>query len=222
MELYDDSRFFESSEPSFDSTPSPETAKCTDEQHRQLKAIRSFVRGCLKESTDPHYILPFTRKLLWQRKLYGFLDEKEILNEAYCRATEAIKSGKILNNIPAWFRTTIFRCISEISKKEIQAKKCFIKLRSVEIFSELFGDELGMEYSLIEENVNRLLSCWKNLSEDEQLILIFWKVKGYSWKEVGAYFLKEGKISDNDRKVQACLRKQGQRILEKLRKIYKC
>lgn len=220
MELYDDSRFFESSESSFDSTPSPETAKCTDEQHRQLKAIRSFVRGCLKESTDPHYILAFTRKLLRQRKLYGFLDEKEILNEVYCRATKAINSGKILNNIPAWFRTTISRGISELSREEIRVKKCSMKLQAIEMFSDLFEDGFEANYSIIEENTDRLSSALEALSDEEQLILKLWKVKGYSWQETGDELLKVGKVNCNDRKMQARLRKQGERTLAKLRKLY--
>jgi DNA-directed RNA polymerase specialized sigma24 family protein len=218
MTFQDDSRFSSSGEGSFDWTPSPDTTECTQERQRDLEVIDSFVQECLNEPTDSHHIFPLIRKFLWQRKLNGFLDEKEILNEAYCRAIKAVKSGKKLVNIPAWFKTTCLYIISEAKKDEIKVKNCSMKLKNTEGFDEASEGNIDFEYSLIQKNVDSLIFVLETLSKEERSLLILWKVKGYSWSEIGVHLGKHKAGLVDDKKMQANLRKQGQRILEKLRK----
>ncbi|NES64725.1 MAG: hypothetical protein F6K24_05420 [Okeania sp. SIO2D1] len=66
---------------------------------------------------ESRYFLEFIDKKLKQFKLYSYYDVMDLVVKAREITLEKIRSGKIVENFDAWFKTICFNVIRNFAKK---------------------------------------------------------------------------------------------------------
>ncbi len=141
----------------------------------------------------------------------------DILNDAYVRGKEFVRSGGIIRNPHSWLKSTSLNIIREISRK--QKKEQLIDPELAELIPSLrVIEDSALTQEDIDKNWKALLSSLKALSrtDSEGARLLRLKAKGLSWKEIQQQLVKE----DGEAPSESTLRQKACRAKKTLRKIY--
>ncbi|MEO1298282.1 MAG: hypothetical protein AAFW75_21370 [Cyanobacteria bacterium J06636_16] len=189
-----------------------------DEAYRQLEILNDVIKQTLlrKEDGASKNLILLIRRSLTQMRLHYEWDESEILVEAYMRTRKKILAGEIIENLPGYLTRV---CQFIIFEKHRQRKRHHnISQKLSGLSNVMSSTESSYKEGVSDEIVNSLWSSFNALSKKERQVLTLRIVKGYSWREI-AYQLVECGIEKNyNSALVAKLRKQGERVLEKLRK----
>ena len=180
------------------------------------KAIASFkleIKRLLSPKASDKYLslCSFVKGLLLQYKLYSIVDVDEVINESVLRSLSYIKN----------------------KQKEIESPLPFLKRVSLNVVREMHrkhrkfqGGEIGQFLDKIvadnsfnclpyedfsDHQIRSLRRSLQKLSPQQRQILHLWKVEELSWKEIVQAIDGEA-LNINTAK------KQGERLLKKLRK----
>jgi RNA polymerase sigma factor (sigma-70 family) len=184
--------------------PLAQSLPLTEKQRHRQDLDRVVIEVLLADDEeDLHKILPFIR---WKLKSFGLThlyETRDVFLESYDRAIAAIEAGKALTNIPAWFKSTSFRVISEYARKEKR------------LATESLGDrDLSDEASFgaIDEELEMrsqwLLELLNQVSPEDRKIL-WLRMSGKSYKQIAEQL--GGR--------EEALRQRVSRILKRLRKL---
>ena len=188
----------------------------SDGVQQGINALERFVTDSLSSKRDEsqRQLILFIKRTLLQFNLDQDYSPASILGEAYFRATEKIRNGEVINNVPAFLNRVAFniirekrRChsrIDKIDKKHIEISKTNLH-ESIDSFSSAYKSE----------EVENLQAALHQISQDDLEILVLRIVKGLSWDEVRDHYLKKNQDLPVSR-----LRKRGQRALTKLRQSF--
>jgi RNA polymerase sigma factor (sigma-70 family) len=153
----------------------------------------------------------FIRRLLRQFGLHKIYAEADILSEIYVRGYKLTQGGVIIVNPHAWSKSTAFNIVRELSRKHRQKERRFEEL------TENTWDK--SEHPPIEADAKTdvaiLHRALQELEPEEQRLLTLKIVDELSWVEIRNLLSLEGKTVS-----EATLRKQKERALKKLRRIY--
>ncbi|HEY9726614.1 MAG TPA: hypothetical protein V6D50_09220 [Chroococcales cyanobacterium] len=188
------------------STPSPEDA---------LDAAVIKVLG--KDNPQTYSTISFIQRSLVQFNLASQFEAHEILNEAYVRGREFIRSGKVIQNPHSWLKSTSLNIIRENSRK--QKKEQPIDPELVELIPSLrVIEDSVVTHSDIGNKWEALLSSLKALSSTDPMgaRLLRLQAQGLSWKEIRKQLVTE----DGEAPSGSTLRQKASRAKKSLRKIY--
>lgn len=143
---------------------------------------------------------------LYQFKLNNRFDPDDIIHDIYLRLDKQLTAGKCIPNVDAWLRGAAHNRIREISRK------C--------------NQETPFEPSMLEDTIadknesldliahEHLREAMQLLSEEQRDLLIMRFYGGMSWESISEVLSSQGRNV-----LQETLRKQGQRAIEKLRRL---
>lgn len=141
----------------------------------------------------------------------------DILSEAYIRGTRFINTGQKIVKPLAWIKYTCLNIIREISRSQQKIKIFEPATESgLELLSTLTNENSFYLEAENEMELNVLLQSFEELSLREQTILILRVVDNLSWEQVGEHLT----VIEEKFQSTTTLRKQGQRALSRLRKIF--
>jgi DNA-directed RNA polymerase specialized sigma24 family protein len=170
-----------------------------------------------KDNPHAYSTLSFIQRSLWQFHLATLFEAHEILNEAYIRGKEFLRSGGMIHRPHAWLKSTSFNIIREHSRK--QKKEQSLDPELVELIPCLKGLE---ESTITQEDISYR---WKSLLTSLQLLsaknpegaqLLRLKAKGLSWKEIQQQLVQQ----QGDAPSESTLRQKASRAKKALRQIY--
>ncbi|MBE9114463.1 sigma-70 family RNA polymerase sigma factor [Lusitaniella coriacea LEGE 07157] len=194
------------------------------DRKKTLCELEQFARNAILDSNkDIHLILPFIKFQLYRFRLYPQYDVHEVFTEAYCRARNCIRFceeerfRKLSENIPGWFKATIFNIVREYKKNCQSYSNCAEKAKNL---SDTTIPDLEIDNYSNPENLERLKEGLTALRPEDRSILYLRFVMEWSWKEIGDDLLRCGFFPDrqNDSGFWAFLRKRGERTLNRLRR----
>ena len=181
----------------------------------QLKLLNELVKDAISEEWDEstRKIFFFIKRSLRQFKLYGQLQESDILTQAYIRVRQKIESGELIQNMPAYLNRVAFNIVREESRKQKKSEDLPIRLNN-----NGHGN-LDTTPGLDDTNsyqITTLIQALKELKSEDLEIIQLRIVKGLSWKEVSINLSSNqcSKISEST------LRQKGKRALQRLRNAY--
>lgn len=193
------------------------------ERRKTLRELEQFALNAILDSNkDIYLILPFIKFQLHRFRLYPQYDVHEVFTEAYCRARTCIRCGeeerfrKLSENIPGWFKATIFNVVREYKKNCQSYSNCAEKAKNL---SDAMIPDLEIDDYSNPQNLEKLKQGLKALRPEDRSILYLRFVLEWSWKEIGDDLLRCGFFPDrqNDRGFLTFLRKRGERTLNRLR-----
>lgn len=163
----------------------------------------------------------FIKRTLWQFHLDGIYTEIDIFNQAYLRGVSLTQSGTAINSPKAWIRTTAFNIIRELSRTHQREQtveynelaefdQAKLKIALMQESNSLVSDEV------IEADLQAVLLSLKELNPKECRIIQLRTIQNLSWKEVAQHLVELGEEVQSE----VALRKQGQRVMERLRQLY--
>ncbi len=170
-----------------------------------------------KRNPHAYSTITFIDRSLMQFNLATRLEAHEVLNEAYVRGKQFIRSGGIIRNPHSWLKKTSLNIIREMKRK--QKKEQPIDPDVVELISSLrTPGESVVTQDDIGKNWRALLSALSALDsvDSEGARLLRLQAEGLSWKEIHARLVKE----DGEAPSESTLRQRGCRAKKTLRKIY--
>lgn len=184
--------------------------------------VNSSSRGTIGDSLEALYGLKLTeenlknirlnfKRLLKQFHLLGIYEPDDVFNEAVIRFMKTLQKGKRVPKPEAWFNTTGFNIVRELSR--MQKKYRTVEPNTLE--SEVASDEeisLALEKQEKSERTHEALMELK--SEDRELLMLQF-FEGLSYPEIAQHLAqKEQNVS------ASTLRKRMQRAKEKFGEVY--
>lgn len=150
-------------------------------------------------------------QMLWQYRLRGTYEAKDIIIEVYGIGIKKIEAGEMIEKPLPWLRGSCFNTVRALRRKQDKAEKP--KLDPTNLIP---GDEVFSEIILAEDN-QAVRLAWQKLSPKEQALLQGKYIQGYSWKQIAESVseLSKQSLCANTAK------QQGFRALQKLRQFYK-
>lgn len=188
----------------------------------ELRQFNVEIQFLLK-SKNPHArsLLSFIKRTLRQFHLENAYTETDIFSQAYLRGVTLTESGTEIKRATAWMRATAFNIIRELSRSH-RRYQCLeydelaeSDQAKLEIASLQAGEGLVSE-EVIEADIQAVLESLQELGSRDRKIIELRVVENLAWREIGDHLIISGEKSQND----AALRKQGQRALERFRKLY--
>lgn len=163
----------------------------------------------------------FITQKLYQFNLNTSYSENDILHEAYLRGVALSKSGTSIQRPCAWLRKTAYNVIREHSRSqhrhssieldgltELEQAQIEHQYFVLSISNALLGDKV------LDVHLESVMRIWQELQPSERKIILLKYVEDLSWREVAEkLFAEEGVVQ-----TEVALRKQGQRIMERLRR----
>lgn len=170
-----------------------------------------------KDNPHAYSTISFIQRSLMQFNLATQFEAHEILNDAYLRGRDFIRSGGIIRSPHSWLKSTSFNIIREISRK--QKREPSIDPELVELIPCLrsIGESVVCKEK-IDNNWNMLMNAFKVLGQTEPVgaRLLRLRTQGLSWKEIHQQLVKEDGIAPSE----STLRQRASRAKKALRKIY--
>jgi DNA-directed RNA polymerase specialized sigma24 family protein len=170
-----------------------------------------------KNNPHAYSTISFIHRSLMQFNLASQFEPHEILNDAYVRGKNFIRSGGIIRNPHSWLKSTSLNIIRENSRK--QKREQLIDPELVELIPSLrVIEDSVVSQEDIDKKWKALLSSLKILSrtDPEGARLLRLRAKGLSWKEIQQQLVKEDGGTPNE----STLRQKASRAKKILRKIY--
>lgn len=176
-------------------------------KHKFNIAVEALFTNKTKEARS---LWASIEQMLWQYRLRGTYEVKDILIEAYTVGIKKIEAGEMIEKPLPWLRSTCFNVIRELRRKQDKAERP--KLDPTDLTP---GDEVFSEIILTEDN-KAVRLAWQKLSPNEQALLQGKYIKGHSWKQIAESLseLAKQSLCTNTAK------QQGFRALQKLRQFY--
>lgn len=188
--------------------------------------IQRFERQvkCLLQPHDlqGRALFGFIRLKLHQFSLSEKYSDGEIFHEAYLRSIAAIQAGTDVQIPVAWLRRTAYNVIREFARKHQRQPT-----QEWDQWSEMYQSRIEgrcacnpqSELSLLEleEEVRSLRQVLSQLSLAERRLIWLRYTHNLSWRAIADYLIRQGELDTSE----VTLRKQGQRAIDKLRKLYR-
>lgn len=149
-------------------------------------------------------LFAFIRQRLRQFHLETLYTDASVLNEVYVRACEHFRKGKSIHNPLAWTRSTAYNVIRERSREQ---------RKFVPLTCEPIAPPPNLDNET--EPLRCIAEAMQQLPSNDRRILIMKIVEGRSWEQIRETLLLEG----GEVPSKAALRKQKQRLLERLRRL---
>lgn len=186
-----------------------------DLQGSQFPVSQQRVKTAFMSMMASHHddIMPWIKFNLKKYNLFGDFEPFDVLNETYLRIWEYVDKGKEINNMFTFTKIVSLRVVQELSRSKNTRRKRFLNHNSIELQTALI--DIYLEEDLEAEH-SRMQEAFALLSENQQKLMRFRVIEGLPWREVNSALVSQGQISNTD----ATLRKQGQRVREKLRANY--
>jgi hypothetical protein len=139
-------------------------------------------------------------RMLWQFRLRGTYEVKDVVIEAYAIGIKKIQEGEL--------RGACFNVIRDLRRKQDKAEKP--KLDPTDLTP---GDEAISEI-IFSEDIKAVRIAWQKLSAQEQSLLRAKYIKGRSWQQIAESLSKQQCSGTNTAK------QRGFRALQKLKQYY--
>jgi DNA-directed RNA polymerase specialized sigma24 family protein len=170
-----------------------------------------------KHNPHAYSTISFIQRSLLQFHLATQFEAHEILNDAYVRGREFIRSGGIIRNPHSWLKSTSLNIIRENSRK--QKREPLVDPEVAELIScfREMGDSI-VSHEDIHNKWNVLLSSLRELGrqDPEGAKLLLLRAQGLSWREIHLRLVQE----NGEAPSESTLRQKGSRTQKHLRKIY--
>jgi RNA polymerase sigma factor (sigma-70 family) len=149
----------------------------------------------------------------YHRHLGNQIEIDDILAEVYIRALRAIESGRTIQNLSAWVRTTSMNVLRELYRAADREHK-LERIAEQEFSIESFA--LSESCDLEDSVVTGLWARFERLSPAEQKILM-WEAGGKSYKLISELLVKE--CSETNSLSENAIAQRIRRARKKLRSI---
>ncbi len=163
-----------------------------------------------QNNSEARSIWASVERMLWQFRLRGAYEVKDVIIEAYAIGMEQIEKGGIIENPLPWIRGTCFNIIRELRRKQNKAEKPKIDSEGCTP-----GDEGWIKLILLEDIAVVRLAL-QELSSKEQALLWAKYVEGRSWQQIS----DELNCSEENCLNVNSVRQRGHRALQKLKQAY--
>lgn len=199
---------------SSDNLNSDESLSC--EIKERIRLINALMVQVFLDSKDveTHNLLPWIHRLVKSFKLYETC-EFDVLIETYTIAIRETRKGYVIKNRPAWFKSTAFNIISNLSRE--MKKKDLVKNKLKHDQSETNNVEFCDESS---DKTRCLIKAFKNLRQEDQQLLKLRVVEGLTWSDIAERMIAKGEENTISIETLARLRKRHERALKRLRSHY--
>ncbi len=162
-------------------------------------------------------LLSFFRCKLAHHQLQGKYSEYEIFSEAYHRATQAIRQGKIINNLYGWYKATGYNIIREYSRKEKKQRELKNRL---ERETQTSVKKYGKITLKSDEEIPSLKILRTSLRNEMDIKIIYLRiVEELSWVDVCKILIEDDDLKGELSK--QCVERVRQRFHRALKKIPK-
>lgn len=189
----------------------PPKTKANGECGEELDRFNEFFEDLLSpDSSTARSVFPFIRSKLFQYKLRSQYDEVAVLMEVYVRSMERIARGGTITNPSAWTNSVAYRIIREFSRKQDRV------LQADEYIIDNIAYCDGSDDVDLTDEMLKVRDAFMMLSPKEQILIYRKEVLNESWITIQDFLKIEG---HGEYTIQA-LRKQKERALANLRKIY--
>ncbi len=149
-------------------------------------------------------------RMLWQYRLRGAYDVKDVVIEAYAIGVKQIEKGSIIENPLPWMRGTCFNVVRDLRRKQDKAENPKLDSEGCTM-----GDEAWVEMLLLEDLAVMHLAL-QELSSEEQALLSAKYIEGRSWQQIS----DELNCSEENCLNANTVRQRGYRALQKLKQAY--
>jgi len=162
------------------------------------------------DNPDAQSLWANTKRTLYQFRLSGTYEVREIFAEAYARGIKKIESGTIIEQPLAWMRIT---CLNVI--REFRCKQDKVDHPRLDGEGLTPGDEV-LSNLMVAEDRKAILIALKRLTSEEQQVVCARVLQSLSWQAIGESLSRseQAAISPNT------ARQRGFRALQKLRQSY--
>lgn len=163
-----------------------------------------------QNNSEARFLWASVERMLWQYRLRGAYEVKDVVIEAYAIGIEQINKGGIIAKPLPWIRSTCFNIIRELRRKQDKAENPKIDSEGCTP-----GDEGWAEMLLLEDMAVIRLAL-RELSSEEQALLWAKYIEGQSWQQIS----DELNCSEENCLNANAVRQRGHRALQKLKQAY--
>lgn len=166
------------------------------------------------KDVETHNLLPYLCHLVKRFQLDGIC-EFDVLIETYTIAIRETRKGYVIKNRPAWFKSTAFHIINNLSRE--MKKKDLVKNKLK--YDQLEVDNLE-SCDGSSDKTRCLIRAFKDLRKEDRYLLNLRVVEGLTWSDIAERMIAEGKENTISVETLARLRKRHERALKRLRSNY--
>jgi DNA-directed RNA polymerase specialized sigma24 family protein len=159
-------------------------------------------------SSSGRLLYVFVRRSLRSFNLDKNYAEAFLLNEAYLRGVSLINKGEVIQNIPAWYRKTIYNIVRELKREQQKTDPFEDHMMEVEQPQPLLEE--------LDDDLKTLHLALESLDDEDKQLLHLKIIENLPWREIKLIMRLQG-AGDYP---EATWRKRKERALIKLRKKY--
>lgn len=150
-------------------------------------------------------------RMLWQYRLRGTYDVRDVFVEAYPIIIEKIEAGLVIENPLAYVRGVSINVVRELRRKQDKAERPKLDPTSLTSGDEAFSEIMQAE------DIKAVQLAWQKLTAQEQYLLrAKYLVDGQTWKQIAESLSSEEESSLDANSV----RQRGYRAVQRLRELY--
>jgi len=180
-------------------------------QHENRRKFDITVEALFSmENPDAQSFWSGVSRHLYQFRLSGTYEVKDIVVEAYAIGVKQIAQGGVIKNPLAWLRGTCFNVVRDFRRKQDRLEHPKLDGEGLTPGDKIISD------LIIAEDRKALRLAFKQLTEEERQILCARILKGLSWQAIGESLSESEGVRINAN----ASRQRGFRALERLRQAY--
>lgn len=159
------------------------------------------------QTEEARALWTFVEHKLWQFRLRGTYEDKDVLIEAYSVAMKRIAAGEMIEKPFPWLRTTCFNIVRELRRKQDRIEQPKLDPTDLTPSNEVISE------MIFSEDVKAIRLGWQKLTPKEQDLLREKYIKGRSWQQIVESL--SGQRTDAN-----TIRQKGHRARQRLKQFY--
>lgn len=180
-------------------------------QHDPKTQFNSVIEKLFKQQNlEARHFWAAVERMLWQFRLRGAYDVKDVIIEAYAVGIKQIEDGVIIKKPLPWLRGACFNIIRDLRRKQDKAENPKLDSEGCTPSDEAWS------HLILTEDIKVIRLALQELSMEEQALLQAKYIEDQSWQQISQTLPH----SEERRLTADATRQRGHRALQKLRQAY--
>lgn len=178
-----------------------------ENKHKFSTAVQKLFE---QQNPETRSLWASVERMLWQFRLRGTYEVRDVMSEAYAVGIRQIEEGAIIEKPLPWLRGTCFNIIRDLRRQQDKAENPKLDSEGCTPSDEAWS------HLVLTEDIKVIRLALQELSLEEQALLRAKYIEDQSWQQIS-----ETLPDSEERRLSAnATRQRGHRALKKLRQAY--